>query len=253
MKALQVIVLPHLVQSQPDVLAGIDPLAGVDDAPLRRRDDLAPGQGHHRDAHAGEQLAGQARRRAVLEFLEIREAVDRFLEPPEGLTARHQIDEGDHVGLQVVIDEILVQLVSAALVEPGEVGELVHAADGRLVGEQVGGRPLAREEMGPGEPALDDALVDGVHDFEEPDHRTDRKHLGLQPPAGHGVDPLAEVFNNVHVHAGGGQRGLNPPFERLRLQRGHGRAAAKQKDGDAHHHHGNNAAFHDVFLPWIEL
>ena len=118
--------------------------------------------------------------------------------------------------------ELLVQRVAAALVQPGHVRQLVHAgaAAGRGVGEQAGGRVLARPVVRPGIAAVDHALVHRVDDLEGRHHRAVGQHLHLQPAVGHLVDAVGHALHQVEIDARAGHRGLDlQPRHGLRQRR----------------------------------
>ena len=225
-QTLQVVVLPHRVQAEVAVVGRADPLGRVDGAALRCRHDLAARQGDGGNAHLLEDLAGDARRRAVLHGLEVGDVLDRPLEPAERV-GTHRLDHQRlHVDLQDVGEEPLVQLVAAAFHEPGDVAQLVEAGAGarHRVGEDAGRRMLAGPVVGPGIAAFHDALVDRIEDLEGRDDGAVGQHLDLDAPVRHLVDAVGVALEQLEVDAGRRHRRLHPG-----LLLGHGRRRISQQ------------------------
>ena len=103
-----------------------------------------------------------------------------FLNQPKGWPPDIRLMKADHIGFQVVLDEIGIKLFTTAFIVPGQIRELIHASDAWLVGKQISRRAFAREEVRPGETAFDQALVDGILNVEETGNCADRQDFGLQ-------------------------------------------------------------------------
>ena len=89
--------------------------------------DVAAAHGHGRDADVLVDLAGDAGRRAEAQFAEVGHVVDRLLEPAERLGPDRLQDEALHVDLHL-LPELVVELLAAAVQEPRDPGQVVHAA-----------------------------------------------------------------------------------------------------------------------------
>ena len=81
MHARRVVVLPHRVQAEPEILDAADPLRAVDGAALGGRQDLAARHVDHGHAHLGVELRHDAGLPA-LHALEVGEVLDRPLNQP---------------------------------------------------------------------------------------------------------------------------------------------------------------------------
>ena len=167
----RVVVLPHVVEPEPEVLDAADPLRAVDDAALGGRQDLAAGQVDRAHPHLGVDL-GVDPGLAALHALEVGQVLDRPLEPAERLRAARERRERDDVQLQHVLVELLVQLVAPALVHPAEDVDEVHpeVAAG-AAGEEHRRLVLADPVVGDGVGAVDDLLARRVEDLEGRDDR----------------------------------------------------------------------------------
>src|SRR3546814_8791739 len=77
-----------------------------------------------------------ARRRAELHLAEVFQRRDRPLEPAERLGAVRDDLERDHVELQHVLVELLVELAALALLHPCKMAHLVEAGAGAAHGDR---------------------------------------------------------------------------------------------------------------------
>ena len=155
-----------------------------------------PGSATARHAHLLEDLAGDPGRRAVFHLLEVFGARDRTLEPAERIRSHRLHEQRLDVDLQHVLVELPVEIVAAALEDPGDVRELVEAdaGAGHRIGEEARRGVLARPVVRPGVAAFDDALVDGIEDFECADDGAVGQHLHLHAAGGHLVDAVAHAL-----------------------------------------------------------
>ena len=171
-------------------------LERLDHAAFQRRDDFAAGKLGDLEAHALHDVGGQADG-AILEALQIVGALDLLLEPAERLRRHRHAEEADQVPLEDILDKLPVELLAAALVDPGENFRGV-GAEHRAGAEQRRRLVLAVPVGGDQMPGIEHALVDRVLDLERLHHRAGVQVLDLQTAAGHVVDPL-HVFQRHFV------------------------------------------------------
>ncbi len=228
--------LPDGLQSEVEVVRRTDPFGGIDDPALRGRHDLPAGQRDRGHAHLLEDLAGDARRRAVLHLLEVGRRVDGVLEPAERVGS-HRLDEDRlDVHLQDVPVELAIEVVAAALEDPRHVRQLVEADAGarHRIGEKARRGVLARPVVGPCIPAFDDALVDRIEDLESRHDGAVGQHFHLDAAGGHLVDAVGHSLEQLEIDAGRRHGGLHAyAHGRLRLrQRGPGAQREQRGGGD---------------------
>ena len=195
--ARRVVVLPHRVQAEPEVLDAADPFRAVDGAALGGGQDLAARHVDHGHAHLGVELGHDAGLPA-LHALEVGEVLDRPLEPAHRLRARRDARERDEVELELLLVELVPELEPAAVVDPADEVDGIHAGDaGRRVGEQrrrlVLAEPPVRDAVG----AIDHLLVGGVEDLERRHDRPARQRIDLELAAGQLVDPVGKELEGV--------------------------------------------------------
>ncbi len=197
MHARRVVVLPHRVQAEAKVLDAADPFGAVDGAALGGGQDLAARQVDHGHAHLRVELGHDAGL-AALHALEVGEVLDRTLEPAERLRARRDARHRDQVHLELLLIELVPELDAAAVVEPADEVDGIHAGDaGRRVGEQRRRLVLAEPPVGDAIGPVDHLLVGRVEDLEGRHDRPTRQGVDLELAAGQLVDPVGEEPEGV--------------------------------------------------------
>jgi hypothetical protein len=148
-------VLRLVVHPERDVERDVGEVGRVEHAGLHRRHAVAHAHRHERGARAAEEIGGEAARRAHLEPLEIRHAVDRN---GRGDLFGRPVDRADVV--QVVLRiERLRELQPAAFGEPA-VPRRAVGIGGERVAEHAERRVLAREVGGRGVLPVEQAVLD---------------------------------------------------------------------------------------------
>ena len=218
--ARRVVILPDVVETQAQVLHAAHPLGAVDHAALRRRDDLAAGHVDGGHAHALEHLRGHAGLPA-LHALEVGEVLDRPLEPAEGLRPGRQDRQPVDVELELLLEELVAQVVAAAVVHPAHRVDHVHAeGPAGAAGAQDRRLVLADPVARPGVRTVDHLLVRGVEHFERRHHLSGRHGVDLQRAIGELADTLDEIGEVLVEREASRPGGLHFQIDRLlRLRR----------------------------------
>ena len=190
--ARRVVILPHGVQTEPQVFDTADPLRAINRAALGGRQDFAAG--HVDDGHAHLRIdfrddAGLA----ALHALEVGQILDWPLEPAQRLRARRDDRHGDEVELDFLLVELVPQLEPPGFEHPADEVDGVHTGNsGRRVGEECGRLVLADPPVGDAVGAIDDLLVRGIENFEGRHHGAARHGVDLEIAAGELVDAIDE-------------------------------------------------------------
>ena len=112
---------------------------------------------------------------------------DRLLEPAERLGRHRAVEEADQIELQDVADQLVVERLAAAVLDPAE--EAVGVPAERRRGAEQRERlvlavPVGAHAMA----AVENAGIDRVLHLERRDDGAGRQHVELQPAARHLVD-----------------------------------------------------------------
>ncbi len=245
MQTLQIVVLEHLLEAEHAVGLRAAPLGGVDHPLLEGGEDVTSAHGHRRDADVLVGLTRDPGGRAEAVLAEVLHAVDGLLEPPQRLGA----DRLQHQALDVhahLFPELVVELLAAAVQEPGHEGDVVDAdaGTGHRRAEQHRGRVVAGPVMGPGEAALDQALVDRVEGLLDADHGAGGQHLDLHLVVGERADVGAEIVEHRHLIRLRRNYRLHADLDLGR----HGRLAAQQRQSDDGARYGQQCFTHYYLL-----
>jgi hypothetical protein len=208
------VVLGHVREAEHAVGGWVVELRAVDHATLERRHDLAARKRCHGRAHRIEQVGREADG-AVLQPAHLLGIRDRGLEPAERLGRHRPGLEADHVHPQHLADELVVQRLAAAVVEPREVGIGVVEPRRRRAEQAerlVLAEPIGRDAV----PAIERAGGDRVDQLEGADHRAGGEQFHAHPPAGHGVHAADEVAGEFVEDVALRPGRLEPPGHGLR-------------------------------------
>ena len=189
--ALQHADLGNIRETEQPVRGGVVELGRLDDAAVERRHDLAARQRDHGSAHLLEHVHRQTDS-AVFEVLEVRRRFHLLLEPAERLGRHRSIEETDDVEFHDRVLQLVVQLLAAAVLDPGQQRVRVHA-ERRAGAEQRIRRVLAVPVGRHAVATVERAFVHRVDQVEGLDHRAGRQHVDLEPAARHFVHLLGEV------------------------------------------------------------
>ena len=179
----QHVVLGDVLRAEAHVGGRVVELEAVDDAALHGRHDLAAGKLRHRCAHRLEEVGGEADG-AVFQALQLGSVGDLALEPAERLGRHAEGQEADDVEAEDVLRQLAVELLAAAVIEPGD--HLVGvAAEHRAGAEQRGGLVLAVPVDRHGVGRVDGAVMAGVLHLEGADHGAGRQQVDLDAVVRH--------------------------------------------------------------------
>ena len=187
-EARVVVELRDLLEAELLVVIGADPLGRVDGALLQRRIDVAAGELLRHDADLLQHLAGDAAD-AELQAGQIGDRLDLLAEPAAHLGAGIAAGEADHA---VLLEELVAELLAAALVPPGVLLARVEAERHRRVDRK--GRILADIIIGDGVAHLDGAVGGRVQRLQAGNDFARRKHLDLELVVGHFGDVFRQLL-----------------------------------------------------------
>ncbi len=197
--------LAHVGEAEHPVRRRVVELGGVDQVAVERGDDLAAGEDDDRGAHRLEEVGREADG-AVFHALELVGVGDRRFEPAERLGRHGAVEERLDVELEDLLDQFVVELLAAAVVDPAE-EHLRVEAERRAGAEEAGVDALAEPVGGDAVAAVERARMDGVHQAERGDDRAGGQDVDLQPPARHLLDLFApgdeDIVENVLRRPGG--------------------------------------------------
>ncbi len=211
--------LEHLLEAESHVGLRAAPFGRVDHALLQRGQDIAAAHGDGGHADVLVDLAGDAGRGAEAELAEIRHAVDGRLEPAERLGPHRLQHEALHVDLHL-LPQLVIELLAAAVEEPRDPREVVHAearARGRGAEEGRGG-VLAGPVVRPRESAFDQALVDRIERNVHRDHGARGEHLEGDGVVGEARHVRGELLEHDHLVGRGRDHGLHADLHGLALR-----------------------------------
>ena len=209
MEALDHVDLRDVLKPERRIRRRIVEFCGVEHAAVHRRHDIGAAHDRHCRAQLVHQVGGEADR-AVLELLELRDVGDRLLEPAQRLRGHRPSQPADDVHLQDVVQELVVELLPFAVVEPAE----------KVVGDPAerGRRAEQRERLVLAVPvgayavsAVEHPGADRVLHAEGADHRAGWKNVELESIAGHLVHTPRVVLGVFVEDVLGGPGALEPP------------------------------------------
>src|SRR5690606_16747881 len=137
-------------------------LKRLNDTTVHSGQNFRPGELSDAQAHCLEEIAGQTDG-TILQTLEILGAADLVLEPAQWLRRHREAEEADDIELQYVLDELVVELETATVVDPPK--ELVAVeAIGRTGAEQRCSPMLPVPVGGHAVRTVENAAVAAIHD-----------------------------------------------------------------------------------------
>ena len=218
-----VVVRRDLHEAELLVVIRADPFGGIDGALLERRIDVATGDLLRHHAELGHDVAGEARD-AHLQALEVVDRLDLLAEPAAHLRRRVAADHADDV---VALEEVVEQLLAAALGQPRIHLPRVEAE--RNDGRQREGRVLAEEVVAGGLAHLDRAVLHRVEHLQARDDLARREGADLELVVGRLGHDLGEVLDAAvqRVERLGEARGQAP----VELGRGLGDGGRRDRAG----------------------
>ena len=195
-------------------------------------------------------LNRSAERPTVRYFMPLKSSprLDLLLEPAERLGRHREIEEADEIELQDVVDELLVERLAAAVVEPAEQAVRVPAEGGRRAEQRIGlvlAVPVGADAV----TAIENAGMHRVGHLEGRHDRAGRQHVELEAAARHVVDLLGVVDRELVEDVLGRPGRLILPGHRLRARdlrhgdRAGGRRAGGNSAGLQELAAGNRTAF----------
>ena len=206
----------HVGKAELKIGAGIVQSGGVEQAAVHDRHDLAAGQNGHRCAELPEHIGGKSFG-PVADALEVIDALDFLLEPAERLGRHRKVEQAVEIELEDVVDQLPVQRLPAARVEPGQHAVRVPA-ERRRAAEQRRGLVLAIPGVADAVTAIENSGMHGVLHLKGRHDRARRQHIEFQPPAGHLLDLLGVVDGELVENVPRRPCRLESPDRRLRAR-----------------------------------
>ncbi|NRP51477.1 hypothetical protein XMM354_003275 [Aliiroseovarius sp. xm-m-354] len=191
----QVVVLGHVLRAKIFVRRRVVRFKRVDHAALHRGHDLPARQLCDRHAQLGHQISSQTHG-AVFEALQIVDRIHFFLEPTKRLREHREAHVTDNVEAHDVLRQLVVKLLTTALIEPRQHGGSGAAEDGASAKERRGfvfAVPIDGHRVG----RVNQTVVDGIKHLKRSNNSAGRQHVDLEASSRHLLHPCRVVPRKV--------------------------------------------------------